>query len=80
MLHHAASEVRISGYSHSWTFSNITITNLGPNNDQLFVTTAHCGAFGGDASRQREYPDSGHLFLVDLSGRFRGLDRYPFAG
>ncbi|KAF8198926.1 hypothetical protein BJ912DRAFT_950240 [Pholiota molesta] len=52
----------------------------GPNNDQLFVTTAHCGAFGGDASRQREYPDSGHLFLVDLSGRFRGLDRYPFAG
>lgn len=77
MLHLAASEVRIC-YSHSWTFSNII--NLGPNNDQLFVTTAHCGAFGGDASRQREYPDSGHLFLIDLSGRFRGLDKYPFAG
>ncbi|KAF8168018.1 regucalcin [Crassisporium funariophilum] len=52
----------------------------GPNNDQMFVTTAHCGAIGGDPSRQTQYPDSGHLFLVDLSGRFRGLERSQFAG
>ncbi|KAF8974004.1 regucalcin [Flammula alnicola] len=52
----------------------------GPNNDQLFVTTAHCGAFGGDAARQEQYPDSGHLFLVDLSGLFRGLERHQFSG
>ena len=44
----------------------------GPNNDQLYVTTAHCGACGGDASRQAQYPDSGNLFVVDLSGQFRG--------
>ncbi len=53
----------------------------GPNNDQLFVTTAHCGAFGGDASRQEKYPDSGHLFQVDLAGRFKGqnLDEREFS-
>ncbi|TFK41074.1 regucalcin [Crucibulum laeve] len=52
----------------------------GPNNDQLFVTTAHCGAIGGDATRQERFPDSGHLFLVDLSGKFRGSKRYEFGG
>ncbi|KAF8807485.1 regucalcin [Phlegmacium glaucopus] len=52
----------------------------GPNNDQMFVTTAHCGAMGGDASRQVEYPDSGHLFWVNLVGQFRGLERNQFAG
>ncbi|KZT72754.1 regucalcin [Daedalea quercina L-15889] len=44
----------------------------GPNDDQLYVTTAHCGACGGDASRQAQYPDSGHLFVVDFAGQFRG--------
>ncbi|KAH6917303.1 regucalcin [Coprinopsis sp. MPI-PUGE-AT-0042] len=50
----------------------------GDNNDQLFVTTAHCGANGGDASRQEQYPDSGHVFRVDFSGRFKGLKRHEF--
>ncbi|KAI0734524.1 hypothetical protein C8Q72DRAFT_806598 [Fomitopsis betulina] len=44
----------------------------GPNKDQLYVTTAHCGACGGDAHRQAQYPDSGDLFVVDLSGEFIG--------
>ncbi|KAF9532010.1 hypothetical protein CPB83DRAFT_848183 [Crepidotus variabilis] len=52
----------------------------GPNNDQLYVTTAHCGAVGGDASRQERYPDSGHVFCVDLAGQFRGAERRHFAG
>ncbi|KAJ3568794.1 hypothetical protein NP233_g5477 [Leucocoprinus birnbaumii] len=41
----------------------------GPNDDQLFVTTAHCGANGGDASLQEKFPDSGHIFCVDMSAR-----------
>ncbi|KDQ63636.1 hypothetical protein JAAARDRAFT_148178 [Jaapia argillacea MUCL 33604] len=44
----------------------------GPNEDQLYVTSAHCGAVGGDASRQARYPDSGHLFVVDLAGQYKG--------
>ncbi|TFK77017.1 regucalcin [Pluteus cervinus] len=52
----------------------------GPENDKLFVTTAHCGALGGDATRQEQYPDSGHLFLVDFLGQFRGGDRHRFSG
>ena len=53
----------------------------GPEDDQLFVTTAHCGAVGGDASRQALYPDSGHVFKVDLNGRFKGGRwRFDFAG
>ncbi|KZT30496.1 regucalcin [Neolentinus lepideus HHB14362 ss-1] len=44
----------------------------GPNDDQLYVTTAHCGAVGGDPSRQASYPDSGHLFVVDLAGQYTG--------
>ncbi|EMD42238.1 hypothetical protein CERSUDRAFT_42678 [Gelatoporia subvermispora B] len=52
----------------------------GPNEDQLYVTTAHCGACGGDAARQTQHPDSGNLFMVDLSGQFRGGQwRYSFA-
>ncbi|KAL6304304.1 hypothetical protein BKA93DRAFT_733532 [Sparassis latifolia] len=53
----------------------------GPKEDQLYVTTAHCGACGGDASRQVFYPDSGDLFVVDLSGQFIGGKwRHEFAG
>ncbi|KIJ68356.1 hypothetical protein HYDPIDRAFT_173106 [Hydnomerulius pinastri MD-312] len=53
----------------------------GQNDDQLYVTTAHCGAIGGDANRQEKYPDSGHLFIVDFSGRYRGGTwRHPFGG
>lgn len=53
----------------------------GPNEDQLYVTTAHCGAIGGDNSLQEKYPDSGHLFVVDLSGKFKGGQwRYRFGG
>ncbi|KAF9460810.1 hypothetical protein BDZ94DRAFT_1290988 [Collybia nuda] len=63
------------------TALNITACCFGgPNNDQLYVTTAHCGANGGDATRQVQYPDSGHLFVVDLSGKYRGGHRYKFAG
>ncbi|KAF8642317.1 hypothetical protein AX16_009587 [Volvariella volvacea WC 439] len=52
----------------------------GPNNDKMFVTTAHCGAIGGDAERQKQYPDSGHLFMVDLSGQYKGAMRWTFSG
>ncbi|KAH9486855.1 Regucalcin [Psilocybe cubensis] len=52
----------------------------GPNNDTMFVTTAHCGAIGGDATRQQNYPDSGHIFQVDLAGLFEGVERGQFAG
>jgi len=48
--------------------------------DQLYVTTAHCGCLGGDASKQNEYPYSGDLFVVDLSGHYKGLSRHEFAG
>ncbi|KAJ7169968.1 SMP-30/Gluconolaconase/LRE-like region-domain-containing protein [Mycena filopes] len=45
----------------------------GPNNDQLYVTSAHCKA-SGEEERQAQFPDSGHLFVVDLSGRsYRGV-------
>ena len=54
---------------------------LGPNEDQLYVTTAHCGACGGDASRQDKYLDSGNLFVVDLAGQYKGGKyRHEFAG
>ncbi|KAH7911958.1 regucalcin [Hygrophoropsis aurantiaca] len=53
----------------------------GPKEDQLYVTTAHCGAINGDPSRQDKYPDSGHLFVVDLSGQYRGGQwRHEFGG
>ncbi|KAI9060183.1 regucalcin [Trametes sanguinea] len=64
------------------TALNITACTFGgPNNDQLYVTSAHCGACGGDAARQAEFPDSGNLFVVDLSGAFTGGEwRFEFAG
>ncbi|KZP31254.1 hypothetical protein FIBSPDRAFT_45019 [Athelia psychrophila] len=55
----------------------------GPNEDQMYVTTAHCVA-GGDieaAQKQEEFPDSGHLFVVDLAGKYKGGKwRHSFAG
>jgi len=67
---------------HFPTALNITACCFGgTDGDQLFVTTAHCGAIGGDASRQATYPDSGDLFKVDLSGRYKGGKwRHAFAG
>ncbi|KAF8078536.1 hypothetical protein FPV67DRAFT_1663259 [Lyophyllum atratum] len=63
------------------TALNITACCFGgPNDDQLFVTTAHCGAIGGDARRQTDFPDSGHLFLIDLAGKYRGGRRHDFIG
>jgi hypothetical protein len=53
----------------------------GPNEDQLYVTTAHCGAVDGDPGLQTQFPDSGHLFVVDLAGRFQGGKwRFAFGG
>ncbi|KAG2023400.1 hypothetical protein CC2G_001058 [Coprinopsis cinerea AmutBmut pab1-1] len=63
------------------TALNITSCCFGGENyDQLFVTSAHCGAIGGDATRQAEYPDSGHVFRIDFAGRFKGLKKHQFAG
>ncbi|KAJ7110125.1 SMP-30/Gluconolaconase/LRE-like region-domain-containing protein [Mycena epipterygia] len=65
------------------TVLNVTSCAFGgPNNDQLYVTSAHCRA-SGEAERQTRYPDSGHLFVVDLSGKsgdkqYRGVPRYKF--
>ncbi|KAI0673518.1 SMP-30/Gluconolaconase/LRE-like region-domain-containing protein [Trametes maxima] len=63
------------------TALNITACTFGgPGNDRLYVTSAHCGACGGDAARQADYPDSGNLFVVDLSGEFVGGEwRFEFA-
>lgn len=55
----------------------------GPENDQLFVTTAHPSVAGlEDAGHVFEqYPDSGNVFQVDLKGRFSGGKwRYAFGG
>ncbi|KAF8140179.1 regucalcin [Boletus edulis] len=64
------------------TALNVTACCFGGlNEDQLYVTTAHCGAVGGDSNLQEKYPDSGHLFVVDLSGHYKGGRwRYPFGG
>ncbi|KAJ7597125.1 hypothetical protein C8J56DRAFT_308866 [Mycena floridula] len=63
------------------TALNITACCFGgPENDQLFVTSAHCGAIGGDPARQQQYPDSGDLFVVDLDGQYRGVARHKFRG
>ncbi|KII93567.1 hypothetical protein PLICRDRAFT_87929 [Plicaturopsis crispa FD-325 SS-3] len=64
------------------TALNITACCFGGlNEDQLYVTTAHCRAVGGDGSRQSQYPDSGHLFRVDLSGHYKGGQwRHKFTG
>ncbi|KAH7107023.1 regucalcin [Auriculariales sp. MPI-PUGE-AT-0066] len=50
----------------------------GPNLDQLFVTTAHCGANNGPSEKQARFPYSGDLFVVNLAGRFKGLARFEF--
>ncbi|KAJ3788014.1 regucalcin [Lentinula aff. detonsa] len=53
----------------------------GPENDQLYVTSAHCGALdSNESSLQSTYPDSGHLFAVNLAGKFKGCPRHSFAG
>ncbi|KAK0245753.1 SMP-30/Gluconolaconase/LRE-like region-domain-containing protein [Armillaria nabsnona] len=52
----------------------------GPNNDQLYVTTAHCRANGDVNDLQEKYPDSGHLFVVDFGGKYRGSPRHDFGG
>lgn len=77
MLRRVVLEVRTSRIIPVW--SDIII-GTGPNNDQLFVTTAHCGANGGDSSLQEQYPDSGHVFRVDLSGKYQGSSANKFAG
>jgi len=65
------------------TALNVTACAFGgPNNDQLYVTSAHCKA-SGEAERQTQYPDSGHLFVVDLSGKsgdkqYTGVLRHKF--
>ncbi|KAJ8084122.1 hypothetical protein PM082_002889 [Marasmius tenuissimus] len=51
----------------------------GPDLDQLYVTSASCASVGGDASKQLEFSQSGHVFVVDLHGRFRGAPRYSFS-
>ena len=54
--------------------------STGINNDKMYITTAHCAALGGDATKQLVYPDSGHLFMADLAGRYQGgVWRYEFA-
>ncbi|KIY47035.1 hypothetical protein FISHEDRAFT_46133 [Fistulina hepatica ATCC 64428] len=45
--------------------------------NRLYVTTAHCSVNGTD-EMQEKYPDSGHLFMVDLEGKFKGVARHPF--
>lgn len=47
--------------------------------DKLYVTTANCAAISGDKDGlQAQFPDSGHLFVVDLKGRFKGAEwRHP---
>ncbi|KAF7966641.1 hypothetical protein HWV62_37605 [Athelia sp. TMB] len=56
----------------------------GPNEDKLYVTTAHCDATNDTEfaeEKQREFPDSGHLFVVDLAGKYKGGKwRYSFSG
>ncbi|KAJ3879062.1 hypothetical protein F5051DRAFT_214467 [Lentinula edodes] len=53
----------------------------GPGNDQLYVTSAHCGANNVEEhGLQSTYPDSGHLFVVNLAGKYRGRSRHSFAG
>ncbi|CCA66732.1 hypothetical protein PIIN_00413 [Serendipita indica DSM 11827] len=55
-------------------FSVTALTFGGPENDWLFVTTAHPSVAGvADSDKVfAEYPDSGHLFKIDFQGRFKG--------
>lgn len=77
MSPHAALAVRIY---HITLIYPDNVLGVGPNNDQLFVTTAHCSANGGDQNLQEQYPDSGHIFRVDLSGKYEGGTRHKFTG
>ncbi|KAG8761211.1 hypothetical protein FRC14_006260 [Serendipita sp. 396] len=55
----------------------------GPNNDQLFVTTAHPSAANVEDPDKvfEQYPDSGHLYKIDFQGRFKGgAWRHAFDG
>ncbi|KAJ7630995.1 hypothetical protein FB45DRAFT_917162 [Roridomyces roridus] len=49
----------------------------GPKNDLLYVTTTHCRA-SKQGIMQERYPDSGHVFVVDLGGRYEGVKRHRF--
>ncbi|KZV77481.1 regucalcin [Peniophora sp. CONT] len=44
----------------------------GPSEDKLYITTASAEIYGGSSERQEKFPDSGHLFMVDFAGRFKG--------
>jgi len=64
-------------------FSVTACTFGGPNNDQLFVTTAH--ALKEDKTIDTEisdkYPDCGNVFVIDFRGRFTGgAWRHNFGG
>ncbi|VDB86507.1 unnamed protein product [Peniophora sp. CBMAI 1063] len=48
----------------------------GPNSDKLYITTASAEIYGGDSEQQRKYPDSGHLFMYDFAGRFKGVMKH----
>jgi sugar lactone lactonase YvrE len=55
----------------------------GPDNDQMFVTTAHPSAAKVPNSDTvfEQYPDSGHLYQIDFKNRFRGGSwRHVFGG
>ncbi|KAJ3719832.1 hypothetical protein C8R42DRAFT_671905 [Lentinula raphanica] len=53
----------------------------GPGNDQLYVTTARCGAIDStESDLQSTYADSGYLFVVNLAGKYKGRSRHSFAG
>lgn len=55
----------------------------GPDLDKLYVTTAHPEAIEPslDSQLAEEYPDSGHIFMVDFRGQFSGGNwRYEFGG
>ncbi|KAJ7786413.1 SMP-30/Gluconolaconase/LRE-like region-domain-containing protein [Mycena metata] len=60
------------------TVLNVTSCAFGgANNDQLYVTSAHCKA-SGEEERQTEFPNSGHVFVVDVSDIARGVVRHKF--
>lgn len=71
-----------------YTMHNIPTSRFaGPNEDQMYVTSAHSRAsrdIVGDVTgeqKQKEFPDSGHLFVVDLAGKYKGGKwRHSFAG
>ena len=48
------------------------IADPGPENDKLYITTASAEIYDGGSELQEKYPNSGHLFMVDFAGRFKG--------